>query len=173
MNLDDKALDPLRLRQLAEMAVREAETNEPVPPKEQHRYCCPAKVAALEATNGDLIKEETNPSDSDDLGTNGPLLGRGSRIRRAKSARLRKAAQSDVGGVRPATSGGAAWDRARVATLLFSHRGSDEEEESSSEDVLYGVINRAFLRSPPPSQDSDPDLPRIEDFVEREVNTFI
>ncbi|PNF32727.1 hypothetical protein B7P43_G11586 [Cryptotermes secundus] len=57
--------------------------------REQHQYCCLSlSQEALDERRQKITSIE--PSDSDGLGE-GPLLGHGSRIRRARSARLRSA----------------------------------------------------------------------------------
>nr|QEQ91636.1 inactive [Periplaneta americana] len=101
---------------------------EEVSPREQHQYCC---LSLSQEALDERRRQATalDPSDSDGLG-DGPLLGRGSRIRRARSARLRSA-----------NSGG----RTSVSQdqqHLFQHL--DDGSSSTSSDS--GLVNPAFIQ---------------------------
>ncbi|KAJ4439647.1 hypothetical protein ANN_07775 [Periplaneta americana] len=101
---------------------------EEVSPREQHQYCC---LSLSQEALDERRRQVTalDPSDSDGLG-DGPLLGRGSRIRRARSARLRSA-----------NSGG----RTSVSQdqqHLFQHL--DDGSSSTSSDS--GLVNPAFIQ---------------------------
>ncbi|PSN51083.1 hypothetical protein C0J52_01503, partial [Blattella germanica] len=108
------------LANLAKAAANMEET-EVVSPREQHQYCC------LSLSHDTRQAAMLDPSDSDGLG-DGPLLGHGSRIRRARSARIRNA-----------SSGKASANQDKQ--LLFHHY--DDSSNSSSDG---GVVNPAYVR---------------------------
>ncbi|XP_068082114.1 transient receptor potential cation channel subfamily V member 4 [Anabrus simplex] len=100
---------------------------EEVSPREQHRYCCSKTIQEL----GNEHTQPTanlDPSDSDGLG-DGPLLGRGSQLRRAR--------------FRSANSSKTAVERRQ----LFQHYGDSSSTTSSD----IGIVNPAFVKefSPP------------------------
>ncbi|XP_063218007.1 transient receptor potential cation channel subfamily V member 4 isoform X2 [Bacillus rossius redtenbacheri] len=130
-------------QQLAALAglAAQADSLEAVSPREQHRYCC---LSLSEETRLQLAKADAllQPSDSDAFG-DGPLLGRGSRSRRARASRR----------------GG---DPDRDA-LLFCHH----KELSSSSSSDSGLANPGFAPSPPARAELQPEKTRSQPPHER------
>ncbi|CAG2054414.1 unnamed protein product [Timema podura] len=118
---------PNMSEQLAALAVAATKYEDlgEVSPREQHRYCCMSlsEETRLELRNAEMVLQ---PSDSDGFGE-GPLLGRGSRIRRARSARQSRGNTRDPDNDR----------------LLFCHYKQSSSNTSSDS----GMVNPAFVPS--------------------------
>ncbi|XP_054273420.1 transient receptor potential cation channel subfamily V member 6 [Macrosteles quadrilineatus] len=138
LTAEQEAIDAAHLAALAEKAVAAAIT-EPVPVKAPEPP--PVDPVLLEAQATLEQAAALEPSDSDGLG-DGPLLGRGSRVKRVRSAHQRAAtAQSS--------------DR----QLLFRrHQGSDSSSNTSSVD--YDLVPASLLRLTSPPQGKPVKAPR-------------
>nr|QGX90117.1 putative inactive [Schistocerca gregaria] len=159
--------DDPQLAVIAQLAYQQQLDAQMVPPAEQHRYCCARRLHALEAANASAPSLE--PSDSDEFGDGGAMLGRGSRARRARSARWRPPTSASNGGAR---------------RMLFQHHGRSSTSSSSGSGTGLGIINPAFIadnlqmspparaperaaETPPPPAAAQPPLPNAHGAVGR------